>query len=115
MNIKIHTTVIIYLLLYMGGTCTLTLREEHRLRVCEKRGCCKRYSTHEEVTEGWRKLHTEELHDLYTLPKIIWVITSRRMWWVENGREKKCIQGFGWEICKTRGQLKDPGTDKSIT
>jgi hypothetical protein len=35
----------------------------------------------DEVTEGWRKLHNEELHDLYTLPTIIRIMKSRRMRW----------------------------------
>jgi hypothetical protein len=35
----------------------------------------------DEVTEVWRKLHNEELHNLYSSPSIIRVITSRRMRW----------------------------------
>jgi hypothetical protein len=35
----------------------------------------------DEVTGGWRKLHNEELHDLYSLPSIIGIIKSRRMRW----------------------------------
>jgi hypothetical protein len=35
----------------------------------------------EEVKEGWRKLHYEELHDLYSLPSIIRIIKLRRMEW----------------------------------
>jgi hypothetical protein len=34
-----------------------------------------------EVTGGWRKLHNEELHNLYSFPSIIRVIKSRRMRW----------------------------------
>jgi hypothetical protein len=34
-----------------------------------------------EVTEEWRKLHNEELHDLYCLPSIIRMMKSRRMRW----------------------------------
>jgi hypothetical protein len=34
------------------------------------------------VTRGWRKLHNEEFHNLYSSPNIIWVIKSRRMRWV---------------------------------
>jgi hypothetical protein len=36
------------------------------------------------VTGGWRKLHNEELHNLYSLPSIIRIIKSRRMRWAEH-------------------------------
>jgi hypothetical protein len=35
----------------------------------------------EEVAVGWRRLHNEELHNLYTSPDVITLITSRRMSW----------------------------------
>jgi hypothetical protein len=35
----------------------------------------------DEVTEGWRKLHNEELHNLYSSPSIIRMIRSRRVRW----------------------------------
>jgi hypothetical protein len=54
-------------------TWSLTLREEHRLRVLRRIFGLKR----DEVTGGWRKLHNEELHNLYSSPSIIRVIKSR--------------------------------------
>jgi hypothetical protein len=38
----------------------------------------------EEVPEGWRRLHNEELHNLYTAPDIITVVISRRVRWAWN-------------------------------
>jgi hypothetical protein len=47
-------------------TRSLTLREEHRLRVFENRVLRRIFGQRKgEVTEGWRKLHNEELHQLY--------------------------------------------------
>jgi hypothetical protein len=37
------------------------------------------------VTGGWRKLHNEELHNLYSSPSIFRIIKSRRMRWEERG------------------------------
>jgi hypothetical protein len=52
----------------------------------------------EEVTGEWRRLHYEELYELYTSPYIIRVIKyETRMGWARSmhGGEKKCMQGFG--------------------
>jgi hypothetical protein len=38
----------------------------------------------EEVVAGWRRLHNEELHNLYTSPHIVRVIKSRRMRWARH-------------------------------
>jgi hypothetical protein len=60
----------------------LTLREERRLRVFEnrvlRRVCGPK---RDEVTGEWRKLHNEELNDLYSLPHIVRVVKSRLMRW----------------------------------
>jgi hypothetical protein len=63
-------------------TWSLTLRKERRLRVFENR-VLRRVVGHkrDEVTEVWGKLYNEELHDLYSSPTIMRVITSRITRW----------------------------------
>jgi hypothetical protein len=66
--------------LYACETWSLTLREEHRLRVFENKLLRSILGPkRDEVTGGWRKLHNEELRDLYSSPSIIRIIKSRRM------------------------------------
>jgi hypothetical protein len=56
--------------------------KEHRLRVFENRALRRIFGPErDEVTGGWRKLHNEELHNLYSSPSIIRMIKSRRMRW----------------------------------
>jgi hypothetical protein len=61
-------------------TWSLTLREEHRLRVFENRVLRIFEPKRGEVTGEWRRLHNEELNDLYSSPNIIRVIKSRMRW-----------------------------------
>jgi hypothetical protein len=67
--------------LYGCETWSLTLREEHRLRVFENRMLKIFGPKRDEVMGEWRKLHNKELHDLYSSPSIIRIIKSRRMRW----------------------------------
>jgi hypothetical protein len=82
--------------LYRCEAWSLTLREEHRLRVFEKRVLRRIFGPkRDEVTREWRKLHNEELHDLYCPASIIRIIKSGRMRWVGHvarvGRREMCI------------------------
>ena len=68
--------------LYGCETWSLTLREERKLRVFENMVLRRIFGPRrDEVTWEWRRLHNEELNDLYSLPNIVRVIKSRRMKW----------------------------------
>ena len=71
----------------------------------------------DEVTGGYRKLHNEELNDLYSSPNIVRVIKSRRMRCTEHvalwGREE-AYTGFWWCYLKEREHLGDPGVNGRI-
>ena len=81
---------------------SLILREERRLRVFENRVLRRVFGPkRDEVKGDWRKLHNEELSDLYSLPNIVRVVKSRRMEMGgacgAYGGGEKCAQGSGWE------------------
>ena len=77
MSVKIYRTIILPVVLYRCGTWSLTLREERKLRVFENM-VLRTISgpRRDEVTREWRRLHNEELNDLYSSPNIVWVIKS---------------------------------------
>jgi hypothetical protein len=60
----------------------------------------------DEVKRGWRKLHNEDLHNLYPSPSIIRMIKSRRMRWTGHvagmRKKKKNAVGYWWENQKER-------------
>jgi hypothetical protein len=73
------------LVLYGCETWYLTLREERTLRMFEN-GVLRRLfgPKRGEETWGWRKLHDEDLHNLYSSPNIIRIIKLRKMRWAGN-------------------------------
>jgi hypothetical protein len=81
------------------------MREEHRLRVFENRVLRRIFGPKKDkVTGELRKLHNEELRDLYSSPSIIRIIKSKRMRWAGHvarmGRKRR-MWVFGW---KARGK-----------
>ena len=71
---------------YGFGTGSLTFRDERRLKVFEKRVLTRIFGpTKDKLTGKWRRLHNEELNDLYCSPSSTF------------GEEEKCIEGFGGE------------------
>jgi len=85
LKINIYRIVIFPVVLYECATWLLTLREERRLRMFENRVLRRTFGPkRDEVTGERRKLHNEELIDLYSLHSIVRVIKSRRMRWAEH-------------------------------
>jgi hypothetical protein len=93
LDIEIYRTIILPVVLYGCETWSLTLREERRLRVFENRVRIIFEPKSDKVTGEWRKLHNEELNNLYCSPNIVRVIKSRRMKW--SGHVARMGEGRG--------------------
>jgi hypothetical protein len=93
--------------LYGCETWSLTFREEHRLRVFENRVLRKIFGPKREEDGSWRKLHNDELHDLYSSPNIVRVIKARRMRW--DGHVARMGEGRGaYRVLVRRPEGKRP-------
>ena len=94
-KIKIHRNTILSVVLYGCKTWSLTLREEHSLRVFENRVLRRIFGPKRvKATGKWRKLHNE---NLYSPLNIIWVMKLRKRWVGHVAGKARCIQGFGGE------------------
>jgi hypothetical protein len=98
LNITIYKTIILPVVLYRCKTWSLTLREEHRLRVFENGVLRMIFGPKREKDGSWRKFHKVELHSLYSSLNIFRVIKSRRMRWVGHiahmGEERDVLVGW---------------------
>jgi hypothetical protein len=111
-NIGIYKAIILPVILYGCETWSLTLREEHRLRVFENKMLRKIFGPKRvEMMGEWRKLHNGERRDLYSSPSIIRMIKSRRMRWAghvaRRGERRNSYRLLGGEP-ERKGPLGRP-------
>jgi len=103
---------------YECETWYITLREERRLRVFDNRVLRRICGPkRDEVTGEWRKLHNEEINDLYSPSNIVRVIKSRRMRWeehVERMGERRGVYRIWRGYLRERGHLEDSDIDWRI-
>jgi hypothetical protein len=108
----VYNTTVLPVALYGWGTWSLTLREEHRLRVFKNRVLRRIFGPNrDEVAGEWWKFHIEKLHILYLSPNIIRQIKSRRMRWagyVERMREARNVYKVLVEIPEGKSPLVRP-------
>jgi len=94
LKIKVYRTIILPVVLYGCEAWSLKLQEERKLRVFENMVLRRIFGpTSDEVTGEWRRLHNEELNDLYCSPNIVRVIKSRSRRW----------SGHVARMCEERG------------
>ena len=115
LKINTYRTIILPVVVYGCVTWSLTFKEERRPRIFQKRMLRRIFGPkRDEVTGEWRKLHNEELKDLYCSPNIVQLIKSRRIrlsGHVERMGERRDYTGFWWGNLRERDHLEDRGID----
>ena len=117
LKIKIYRTIILTVVLYGYETWSLRMKAECRLRVFENRVLRRIFELkRDEGTGEWRKLHNEELNDLYSSPNVIQVVKLGRMRWVGH---VACMgdrrgSGFWWGNLRERDYLDGTDVDERI-
>jgi hypothetical protein len=104
--------------LYGCETWSLTLREEHKLRILENRVLRRIFGPKMEVDRSFRKFHNDEHHNLYSSPDIIRVIKSWRVRWaghVSRMGEGRGVYRFWLGSPKVRDHWEDLGVGGMIT
>jgi hypothetical protein len=102
-KIRIYKTIILPVAPYGYETWSLTLREEHRLRVFENRVLRRIFGPkRDEVKGDWRKLHNEELRNLYFSPDRM--TKSRRMIWTGHVARMRKRDAFRILVGKPEGK-----------
>jgi hypothetical protein len=101
LKIKIQRTIILPEVVYGCETWLLTMREQRRLRVFQNRVMRRIFGPkRDDGTRAWRKLHNEELNNLYSSHNTVRVIKSRMRWEGRvacMGAEERRTQSFGGE------------------
>jgi len=115
LKLKIYRTIILPVFLHWCETWSLTRRKERKLRVFENMMLRRIFGPRkDEVTEERRRLHNEELNDLYSSPNSVRVIKSRGMRWAGHvarlGEERGCI-GSCWGNRREGDHWGDLGVD----
>ena len=113
-KIKIYRPLILPVVLYGCETWSPTLREERKLRVFENMVLRIFGSRRDDVTGEWRRMHNEELNDLYSSPNIVRVIKSRRMGWAGNVArmgEEMVVYRSWWRNRRERDHWGNLGVD----
>jgi hypothetical protein len=106
LKLGIYKTIILPVILYGCETWSLTLRKEHRPRVFENRVLRRIFGQkREEMTDGWRKLHNEQLRNLFPSPSIIRMAKLWRMKWAGHvGRMGEKRKAYRLLVRKREGR-----------